>query len=345
MKKLVLMMALICVNVFGDQSQTLSADERDLLVQIVNHIQNMPTITSVNLDVSVDRNVEDYLEQKRWLERDYAELLKINPAIDSYQVGGMAFSNILLQARMLIAKNDAVIAAAKNSRPDKKAIEAIETAILMGNAGTKQLMLFKQNQSRFDTLQKLYGFYTAGKSKAADIDPRILEYKKSEIVFCEENFVEPFLILKKERDEAALKKQAAADAERRQKEIERKQLIQKKMDYAKSRGFKNGFYTGIFCFVEELADEGIKLSEAPTYLIEPAGSDDYTMQSLDSKFVYFCDEYDGKLLQIALIREPNKVYQQGSYLPDGKYQFVKFDDFVTALGTGVQIPIFKRYDY
>ena len=121
------------------------------------------------------------------------------------------------------------------------------------------------------------------------------------------------------------------------------QRLQKKKDYAKSRGFNCGFYTGISYFIEELSDEGIKLSEASSYLIDLDAQDDYTVQNLDAKFVYFGDVYDGKLRQIALIREPSKIYQQGSGLPDGKYQFVKFADFTTAFGTGVQVPIFKRY--
>jgi hypothetical protein len=333
----------ICIAVRGDEPLSVSQEEYNLIAQICTHLSEMPAITSVNLDASADWNLRSYLDLKSYFERDCAQLQKLNPELQdtTFMCGDKPFNQLLKEGRELIAKNDAVIAAAKKDRPDAEAIKAIDGAIMFGKAGVRSLM----DGSKFSTISDYYKAYVDGKDRASKIDMRALDLRRDEIAAIEKALVEPYLKLQQQNEDTEKAKLAEAEAERKQKAEKQRKMYEAMDNHAKDLGFSGGATFGISALVDELNNEILTQSEAKKLLIHPVSWDRYKVQNIEDRYVFYMDTSGDEFLQIAIVRDKNKVYSTGSELPtESTYNLVGFGDFTTVQGAAVQLPIFKRIE-
>ncbi|SCY82831.1 hypothetical protein SAMN05216233_12469 [Desulfoluna spongiiphila] len=290
---------------------------------MANVVRNAKDLKLLEIPAS-SRELDVYFDAKSWIERDYSALQATRPDIDkaNFTVWGKSFSEELAKAKSIIQQNDEAIRKYEESKPVGESLELICKAVSFGETGAKWVADPEKYNATYSAMLEYYEYYTNDKEKAIAIDEKAYTFMQDEIEYCDKHFVEPFLVMKEQYD-------AEVEAEN-----ERLAAL------ADDLGFSKGPFIGIVDFVRAIQDKEIKKRHAKRYMVLQSSDDWFEVQNLDRKYVYYTNDDD----QIALLREHDGVYSEGSELPNVIFKFVRFEDFVTILGVEKELAVFKAID-
>lgn len=327
-----------------------TSKEKDLMTSVCRIFQDMPDLAAFNRDLGESREPENYKASKRYFERDYNKLVKLNPNIDSsnYKVWGKSFSERLAAGRKLITSNEATLNAYYNGKPNDEALQKIDDAVQFGRVGAKLI----RDGADFDAMASYYSYYSKDKAAAVALDKAVLTYRKSEIEYCETHFVKPFRALyeeKRQEDERIAQQEEAkrqARARRRAEAEKADALKREKRDaertkLAKENGFSTGFIVGIKSLLYRIERGAYDLDAAKECLIFPNRGDNYKVLSLMSGYVQYTSDFGSDFEQILLVREDGQFYSEGASLKDSYFQFIGIREGTTVLGARKQVGVFK----
>ena len=324
--------------------------EARLMTQIARHIKDMEVVRfPAKGERWVNRDWRRYEQKKKWVKRDMAELLKINPraASSRHSIWGKSFNSYVAHGKKLMKLNDAAGAAffgKRSANPNEEnAIKKIDFALLMAKQGIR---ILKKERPSYNQLRRQYESYVKTKAEAIALDPSVASFRKKQIAKAAKEFEQPFLVIKAAKDAQI----AAADQKRLEERKAKEKAAQEQREanwkamqtVAEKAGFKKGPFDGLWSFVKILGQGDITKEDGRKHLIFLNGQDDYEVQSLDGKFVFFIDLEDENLSQIAIIKEEGKIYLEGHDLPDGEYAFINIGTFTTVAGAEKQIPVFRH---
>lgn len=336
MRSLALFLALFSIVTVG-RSQTTDAQSRELMTQIVNTCEGIRELTFPRPEARVDREAEDFTNHARWLERDLAKLRETNPAaIDSpTAIRGKPFNARVQAALAIVEKNRSALEADKVARPNPNALSQVDFAIVVARKAAKET-------EGFDGLSMAYQVYSESLDKAKSLDARALDARRSELAEVQETFVKKYTTAKDAHEKqiaVAEAKQAAAEAITAKQEND---LWEKKKAESKALGYKHP-EDGIVNLLDQLRDGLTSLADAKTLLVYHDPSDDFQVQSVVGSHVIFgYKRNSSEFIQVALVREKDAFYGEGTRLSGESFAVVGSQRFTTVLGAEKEILVLKR---
>jgi hypothetical protein len=349
------------------RAEELPPRERELVSRISHAISYMPVLEFPRpVFMSNDRELDEFQNGKKWFAEAYGELKEINPGIDNsraeWRDGTVA--DLLKTVKERIERNQSGLdawlkekkeqervrelalkkqaeeaAEAERQKPDRRALEQIDHAIEFGKTGAKWVASPEKHDVGFQALTGHYNIYKNLKAEAEKKDARVIELRREELEFCEKNFVQPYLDLKNKNEEAERKKQeerAKAEAERLARDEKEHQA---RLALARKMGLKREC-VGMVEFRELLRLGAVTGESARDFLIFPGPRDWFHVQNTVGKYVLYTCERGGELLQIALPKEKDGMYIEGTRLPEALFKFTGIETFKTVLGAEKQVPVF-----
>lgn len=309
---------------------------QELLKQIAYNCAQITELKFPRPEQTIDREVQEFDDRVRWLERDLAALQKLDASAreSTAVVVGKPFKAHLDGAYATIAKNRAELEKDRVSKPNSSALQEVDFAIVLARRG------IVENES-FDAMSQRYRMYQEGLKKAEAIDPRALETRRAQLAA-----VQPFLAkyekAKTERDAATAKaSQALADQDAAKKRIEA--ATEERMNAeAKKLGFKWA-QVGLREVVQQMKEGDLTISEAKGVLVHHDPFDDFVVQNVvGAHAIYVCRGRRSGQVRIAVMKEKDRFYGEGAPLAEDKYAVVGISKFTSVLGSEQEILVFRR---
>lgn len=361
MRKLTLLLPL---SFFALQAQSaeLSRNDISLMNQIARNCMSMPTLSFPRPSGSIDRGVEDFQNYKRWFFRDMNQLKKNNPSAisSSKRIKGKPFINTARACQEKILDIDAKLTKATAAKPSQRGQQKINDALFSCDLANKWLDNPAQYNAGYEAITDQFQKYTRDLEQAKSIDKKVLSWKAKEIGFCNSTVKDKYTALKSKYDAEQAKmlaakkakeeaQKAAIEAERlaaeKRYEADRKEReaqFQRHLATAKSKGYKH-YREDILSFVEDVASGRINLNKAPKFLISRNGRDNFKVMSVvGDNVVYGLAKDNFDIVQIAVKKQNNRFYNQGSQLPYGYYALEDIKEFTTVVGATVQILVLEE---
>lgn len=320
----------------------------DVMKNISNGSQKIKLLTFPRPNERIDRELETFETYSKYIERDLAELGKLdkNAETSTRDIWGKPFASRLQEALRVIKLNRQNLTAAKAAMPKPEALKKIDGAIFDAGLGTKQLNNPERLHATISSLSFLYDQYQKQRAQAVEIDPRVLDYRKAELAKCETDFVERFLALKRQYEQAEASKIATQRAAEAKIAREAAMALQIENEHnaalAKARGFA-AYHVGIVSLIHDFQTDNASVENSKAKLVLVDESDAFEVINSSEQHVFYqLRQRRGELLQIAVERETGKAYLSGSELAGSMFQLLGVGRFKNALGIEKDLLIFKR---
>lgn len=320
-----------------DPLRRLKPEAFRLMEQIVYTCTNLPELAFPRPEERSDQEANDFRRMASYLERDIALLREIDPAAVSSPapIRGLPFNERVTNALAAIARTRQALRADADAAPNADALAEVDWAIGVARGALRDT----HDYGGLSTAHELYQKWLA---QAAQVDPRAIEKRKSELEAVGSPFMAKYLAAKSAHEaELAKRKEAATANATAARRIAHLNLERRKAE-AKKHGLTE-FEEGIVNVIEQLQDGSLSVKEAKSMLIYHDPADDFRVQSVVGKYVvYGFSRRRAEFIQIAVVREKGEFYGKDAELAGSMFNVVGIEEFKTVLGAGQQLVVLKR---